>query len=167
MTMLELAAWIDSQRFQCRLREVAFFNPAQSEERVQRVAKTLSMLSHGRYLVGLGPNFSEIVSLRSHPVRLGRHAGPGESTTDEVIDFAVSDAGVGGPREVSRLHCTITPDREDLEKAWIVDDCSSTGTWLFPEMRRIDAAIPTPLRHGALICLGPSGTNLVALICLS
>jgi hypothetical protein len=166
MTHQQLAAWIDAHRFNCRLREVAFFGPSESADRIQRVAETLSMLLPGRYLLGLGPNFSEIVSLREHPVRLGRHASPGESSAQEVIDFAVNDAGVGGPREVSRVHCTVTPDAGDSAAALLTDEGSTTGTWLYPEMNRLDRAKPVVLRHGTLFSLGPSGTNLVTMLCI-
>jgi len=164
MTVEELAAWLDAHRFQCRLRELSFFSPAAASDRVQRIVETLSQLLPGRYLLGLGPNFSEIVSLREHPVRLGRHAGPGEPSAREVIDFAVNDAGISGPREVSRVHCTVTPDRDDPSHAWLSDDGSTTGTWLYPTMDRLDPSSPVSLRHGSLFSLGSSGTNLVVMI---
>lgn len=166
MSTERLATWIDSQRFQCRLRELAFFGPADAPGRIERIVEMLSQLKPGRYLLGLGPNFSEIVSLRQYPVRLGRHAGPGEASAHEVIDFTVTDAGIGGPREVSRVHCTVTPQPDNPELAWLSDEGSTTGTWLHPQMDRLKPSTPVVLQHGMVFSLGPSGTNLVAMICI-
>jgi hypothetical protein len=156
----QVAVLVDGLRFQCRVRELAFFDPASAPERAERIAASLSRLGAGRYVIGLGPNCQEVIRIGRHPVRLGRHASLLEEPREEVIDFAVNDASLHGPREVSRLHCTIDPAGCGEDELMLVDEASSTGTWIMPAMERIEAHEPTRIGAGSMFSLGPSGTNL-------
>jgi hypothetical protein len=160
MNSIELAALIDSARFECRLRELAFFVPAGAEERAHRIAASLERLPAGRYAVGLGPNCSQTIRVGRHPVRLGRHASPLEEPRDEVVDYTVDDASLHGPREVSRVHCTLDPTDCGDDEVAVIDEGSSTGTWIQPLSTRVEPHMRTLLRHGSMFSLGPSGTNL-------
>lgn len=160
MNALDAAVLIDGLRFQCRLRELAFFDTGSATERVQRIAASLAQLGPGRYVIGLGPNCQEVIRIGRHPVRLGRHASPLETPRDEVIDYAVNDASLQGPREVSRLHCTIDPSECGENEIRLIDEQSSTGTWLMPAMDRIEPTQPAVLAAGSIFSLGPTGTNL-------
>lgn len=160
MKSIELALLIDSARFECRLRELAFFGPAGTDDRANRIAASLDRLPAGRYAIGLGPNCSQTIRIGRLPVRLGRHASPLEVPRDEVVDYTVDDASLHGPREVSRLHCTLdSTDCGDDEVA-VIDEGSSTGTWIQPLDSRMEPHMRTLLRHGSMFSLGPSGTNL-------
>lgn len=166
MNALDAAALVDGLRFQCRLRELAFFDPGSAAERVHRTAASLAQLGAGRYVIGLGPNCQEVIRIGRHPVRLGRHASPLETPRDEVIDFAVNDASLQGPREVSRLHCTIDPSDCGDDEIRLIDEQSSTGTWLMPSMDRVEPSQPTVLASGSIFSLGPTGTNLFLFVCI-
>ena len=164
MTTLSFAAGLDSLRFQCRLREIAFFEPTSAEDRVARIAAAIEALPSGRYLVGLGPNCGETIRIGAHPIRLGRHASILEQSTDEVVDYSINDASIVGPREVSRLHATLDATKCSSDEVKLHDEQSTTGTWLYPEMTRVPSDSPATLQHGSLFSLGPTGTNLFVLI---
>ncbi len=160
MNVERLSSVVDAMRYQCRLRELAFFGPDASPTRAARIAQTLARLAAGRYVLGLGPNCSALIRLGRHPIRLGRHAGPLEDSREEVIDFSVDDASVVGPREVSRVHCVLSIDGCPEAEVDLSDDGSTTGTWILPEGDRVEPGSRRRLRHGDLFSLGPSGTNL-------
>ena len=164
MSAAQLAAALDSMRLHCRLRELAFFHPASTDERVARIAAAIEAFPAGLFLVGLGPNCGETIRIGEHPIRLGRHASILERSTDEVVDYSINDASLVGPREVSRLHATLDTAKCASDEVQLCDENSSTGTWLHPEMTRVPPDSPAILRHGALFSLGPSGTNLFVLI---
>ncbi len=164
MNTLALAAELEALRFECRLRELSFFTPSSNEPRIARVAATLEALTAGRYVIGLGPNCGDVIRVGRHPIRLGRHAGVLEESSQGVIDYAINDASIVGPREVSRLHATLDPTQCPSDEIQLRDEESSTGTWLYPTMTRVQAANPSMLRHGSLFSLGPSTTNLFVVI---
>ena len=166
MNTLGLAVLIDSARFQCRLRELSFFEPAGAGERATRIAASIERLPPGRYLIGLGPNCSQTIRIGKHPIRIGRHASPLEESRDDVIDYAVDDASLHGPREVSRLHCTIDPEACGPDEIALIDEGSSTGTWMQPSSERVEPFARSMLEHGTMFSLGPSGTNLFVFVCL-
>ncbi len=164
LNTLALAAELEALRFECRLRELSFFTPSSNEPRIARVAATLEALTAGRYVIGLGPNCGDVIRVGRHPIRLGRHAGVLEESSQGVIDYAINDASIVGPREVSRLHATLDPTQCPSDEIQLRDEESSTGTWLYPTMTRVQAANPSMLRHGSLFSLGPSTTNLFVVI---
>lgn len=159
-----LAAALDSMRFQCRVRELAFFDPVSSELRAARIAETIEMLPIGRYVIGVGPNCGDVIKIGSHPIRFGRNASILEETSEEVVDYSVNDASITGPREVSRVHATLDGAKCSGDEVVLLDEQSSTGTWLYPKMVRVAPDSPVTLRHGSLFSLGPSGTNLFVVI---
>jgi len=163
---LALAVLIDSARFQCRLRELSFFEPSGASERATRIAASIERLPAGRYLIGLGPNCSQTIRIGKHPVRIGRHASPLEESHDEVVDYTVDDASLHGPREVSRLHCTIDSQGCSFNEVAVIDEGSSTGIWLQPSRERIESHAKNVFEHGTMFSLGPSGTNLFIFVCL-
>ena len=151
-------------RFQCRLRELAFFEPSSTAERLGRIAASIERLSAGRYLIGLGPNCNELIRVGAYPIRFGRHASVLEEPHEMIIDYAVNDASLHGPREVSRYHCTIDPTTSIDSECVLIDEGSSTGTWLQPASQRIEPHDRVTITHGAMFSLGPSAANLVLLI---
>ncbi len=159
-TDTEVAMLIQSLRFQCRLRDLSFLNPAHSDEKVARISASLGRLAAGRYVIGVGPYCGEVIKIGNHPIRLGRHASLLEEPHEEVVDYVVNDASLLGPCEVSRLHATLDGSDCDKESVMLSDETSSTGTWLQPQMQRIDPETPTCLSHGDMFSLGGSGTNL-------
>jgi len=160
MSRVPLAAAIDGLRYRCRLRDLEHFDPSAASERIARIAATIERLGEGRFVFGLGPNCAEMIRLGQHPIRLGRHAGPLEAAQEEIIDYSVNDASVHGPREVSRLHCTLDPSGNEGDEIALIDEGSSTGTWLYPSMERLEPRVAHRLASGGLFSLGPSGTNL-------
>ena len=164
MHTLALAVELEALRFQCRLRELSFFTPSSTEARVGRLAATLEALTTGRYVIGLGPNCGDVIRVGRHPIRLGRHAGVLEESSQGVIDYAINDASIVGPREVSRLHAILDPTQCPSDEIYLRDEESSTGIWLYPTMTRVLPAIASTLRHGSLFSLGPSTTNLFVMV---
>lgn len=165
MSALNLAILVDSMRFQCRIRDLAFFEPSSAGDRISRIAASLERLGSGRFIIGLGPNCQEVIRIGRHPVRFGRSASPLEEHREEVIDIAVNDAALHGPREVSRLHCSFdTTDCAD-DQVRLIDEGSSTGTWIHPSGDRVEAGTPMLLESGTLFSLGPSGANMFLFTC--
>lgn len=164
MNMLALAADLEALRFECRLRELSFFTPSSNAARTARIAATLESLNAGRYVIGLGPNCGDVIRVGRYPIRLGRHAGVLEESAEGVVDYAINDASIVGPREVSRLHATLDPTQCPSDAIQLRDEESSTGTWLYPTMTRVLPANPSILRHGSLFSLGPSTTNLFVMV---
>lgn len=164
MNTLSRAKELEELRFECRLRELSFFTPSSSATRITKVAATLEALTAGRYVIGLGPNCGDVIRVGRYPVRLGRHAGVLEESPEGVVDYAINDASIVGPREVSRLHATLDPTQCPIDEIQLRDEESSTGTWLYPTMTRVLPASPSTLRHGSLFSLGPSTTNLFMMI---
>ncbi len=166
MNRSSLAAVIDDMRYRCRLRDIDFFGPAAAEDRTARIEAALKLLGKGRFVIGLGPYGPEVVRVGEHPIRIGRHASPFEEPRHDVIDYAVSDSYLYGPREVSRIHCTIDAESVSESEIRLTDEGSSTGTWLHPNLRRLEPHFPHHLPHGSLFSLGPSGTNLFLFVTL-
>jgi hypothetical protein len=160
MSRMHLSVAIDGLRYRCRIRDLDFFDPSAAGERVARIAATIERLGTGRFVFGLGPYCSEMVRLGQHPIRLGRHAGPLEEAHEDIIDYSVNDASLHGPREVSRLHCTLDPGGTHGDTVNVIDEGSSTGTWIYPSMERLEPRVAHRLPSGGLFSLGPSGTNL-------
>ncbi len=160
MDRSSLPAVIDDMRFRCRLRDIDFLWPSGAQDRTARINAALALLGNGRFVIGLGPYGPEVIRVGEYPIRIGRHASPFEEPGHAVIDYAVSDSYLCGPREVSRIHCTI--DAESLSKSEIrlTDEGSSTGTWLHPRLQRLLPRVPHSLAPGSFFSLGPSGTNL-------
>ncbi len=131
-----------------------------------RIAASIERLPKGRYLIGLGPNCTQTIRIGKHPIRIGRHPSPLEESRDDVIDYTVDDASLHGPREVSRLHCTIDPEKCGADEVAVIDEGSSTGTWMQPSGERVESLSRHMLEHGAMLSLGPSGTNLFIFVCL-
>jgi hypothetical protein len=160
MDDLQLAEFIDTARFQCRLRELSFFAPDSASDRSRRIAQSLMKLTPGRFLIGLGPNCGDVIRIGKHPVRIGRLASLLETPHEEVVDVMVNDAALHGPREVSRLHCTVTTDGCESDEIAIIDEGSSTGTWILENGSRASAQEPMHITSGTAFSLGPSFTNL-------
>ena len=158
------ATALDSMRYQCRVRELAFFDPLTSELRAARISAAIEALPIGRYVIGVGPNCGDVIKIGSHPIRLGRNASILEEASDEVVDYSVNDASITGPREVSRVHATLDGAHCSGAEVVLHDEQSSTGTWLYPKMIRVTSDSPATLRDSSLFSLGPSGTNLFVFI---
>ena len=159
MNRISLAAAIDGMRFRCRLRDLDFFDPATTVERVGRIAAAIERLGSGRFVMGMGPYCSEVIRVGAHAIRLGRHAGPLEQPHEEVVDYSINDASLHGPREVSRLHCTLDPAGCADDELNLIDEASSTGTWIHPVLEQVLPHTPHRLSNGTMFSLGPSGTN--------
>ncbi len=160
MDYSSLSAVIDDMRFRCRLRDIDFFSPSGAQDRTARIGAALALLGRGRFVIGLGPYGPEVVRVGEYPIRIGRHASPLEEPGHAVIDYAVSDSYLCGPREISRIHCTIDTELLNESEIRLTDEGSSTGTWLHPNVRRLEPHVPHNLATGSLFSLGPSGTNL-------
>ena len=167
MNLHGLAAVIDGLRYQCRVRDLAFFDPASQRERVGRITASLERLGAGRYVIGLGPNCQEVLRVGQYAVKLGRHASPLEEPHAEVIDCAVNDSSLHGPREVSRCHCTLDPIGCADDELQLIDEGSSTGTWLLPASERIVSGQVATLSSGTCFSLGPSGVNMFLFVCVN
>lgn len=161
-----LSAAIDDMRYRCRLRDLDFFGPSGAAGRTARIEAALALLGMGRFVIGLGPYGPEVIRVGEHPIRIGRHATPFEEPRQDVIDYAVSDSYLYGPREVSRIHCSIDAELVSEDEIRLTDEGSSTGTWLQPHLQRLEPRVPHHVASGSLFSLGPSGTNLFLFVTL-
>jgi hypothetical protein len=161
-----LSSVIDDMRYRCRLRDLDFFGPSGAADRTARIKAALDLLGSGRFVIGLGPYCPEVIRVGEHPIRIGRHASPFEESRQEVIDYAVSDSYLYGPREVSRIHCSIDAKLVSEGEIRLTDEGSSTGTWLQPHLKRLEPSVPHQMASGSLFSLGPSGTSLFLFVSL-
>ncbi|MCH2140943.1 MAG: FHA domain-containing protein [Phycisphaerales bacterium] len=154
---------IDHVLVESRIRDLAHYALGDRSQRMARIVATLSKLTSGWYLVGLGPHFGDIVRVGENPIMFGRPASLLEEPASEVIDYAVNDATLMGPREVSRVHMSVRHDPGE-GSLLIRDEHSSTGVWIGHDGSAIPPGDWVDVEAGTLLSLGPSRTN--ALYCL-
>ncbi len=146
-----------------RIRDLSHYALGDREVRIQRLGSVLSRLPEGWFLIGVGPHCSEIIKVGSDPITIGRAASLNEEPLDAVIDYAVNDATLLGPREVSRLHVSVRLSSEG-DAIEVRDESSSTGTCLIPTDDPFPPEEWTGLGDGQGFCLGPSGVNVFVVL---
>ena len=159
----DLLQAIDHLIVASRIRDLSHYALGDREVRLQRLGAVLSRLPEGWYLIGVGPHFSEIIKVGSDPITIGRAASLNEEPLDTVIDYAVNDATLLGPREVSRLHVSVrlSSDGEGIE---VRDESSTTGTYLVPTSERFPTDEWVVIVGGQGVGLGPSGVNVFVVL---
>jgi len=160
---LKMSALLDHMMVESRIRDLAHYALGDRDNRVARIAAVVSQLSTGWYLIGVGPHFCDIIRVGRQEITIGRAASVIEEPLDTDIDYAVNDATLTGPREVSRFHLTVRVGGSDgvLE---VRDERSSTGTWFVPECERIESGVWYELKNGQPISMGPSQVNLLVAV---
>ena len=156
---VEVLQVIDHLIVASRIRDLSHYALGERGNRVERLAAILSQLTSGWYLIGVGPHFSDIIRIGASPVTLGRPASLREEPIDQVIDYAVNDATLLGPREVSRLHLSVR-QRADGEALEVRDEHSTTGTHSHTLGERLAAGKWCALESGHIFSLGPDGVNM-------
>jgi len=154
-----LSSLLEHMMVESRIRDLAHYALGDRLDRVAHIASTISQLPTGWYLIGTGPQFCDIIRVGRQEITIGRTASAGEEPLEVVIDYAVNDAMLTGPREVSRLHLAVRVNgRDDVLE--VRDERSSTGTWLVPENEQLEPGVWHELDSGRSIGLGPSQVNL-------
>ncbi|MCE7888108.1 MAG: FHA domain-containing protein [Sorangiineae bacterium PRO1] len=121
-----------------------------------RIARVLSCLREGAYLIGAGPGTGGIVPLSVDRVVLGRAATPFEEPGGEVVDIQAGDASYLGPHEVSRTHAAVVRAVQNgCSKYFVVDLGSTCGTFVNGKPVSTQGG-GTPLASGDVISLGAS-----------
>lgn len=161
--IVQLSAMLNHMMVESRIRDLAHYALGDRDDRVARITAVISQLPIGWYLVGVGPHFCDIIRVGNQEITIGRAASVVEESLDVVIDYAVNDATLTGPREVSRLHLTARVD-SGSDVLEIRDEQSSTGTWLVPASEPLDPDVWYSLESGQSISLGPSLVNLLVAV---
>lgn len=161
--IVQLSSRLDHMMIETRIRDLAHYALGDKDDRVVRIAAIISRLPIGWYLIGVGPHFCDIIRVGRQEITIGRTASVVEEPLEVVIDYAVNDATLTGPREVSRLHLTIRVGGSD-DVLEVRDEQSATGTWLVPETERLEPGVWYELENGQSISLGPSQVNLLVAI---
>ena len=161
--IVQLSALLDHMMVESRIRDLAHYALGDRNDRIARITAVVSQLPNGWYLVGVGPHFCEIIRVGRQEITIGRAASVVEEPLEIVIDYAVNDATLTGPREVSRLHLTVRVGGSD-DVLEVRDERSSTGTWLQPENERLESGVWHELESGQSIGLGPSQVNLLVAV---
>lgn len=158
--LLEFSVMLDDQMVKTRLRDLAHLILGSREERLSRMRDVLSELPPAWYLIGVGPNFSDIIRVGKSEIVIGRSASVLEQPADAVIDYAINDAMLTGPREVSRVHLTVrvASTGNAIE---VRDESSSTGTWLLDPGTRLKTSHWHRLEQETAISLGPGAVNVL------
>ena len=156
--IVQLSLMLDHMMIETRIRDLAHYALGDRDDRIAGIAAIISQLPIGGYLIGVGPHSSDIIRVGKQEITIGRAASGIEEPLDTVIDYAVNDATLTGPREVSRLHLT-TRVRGSDDVLEVRDEQSSMGTWLVPENERLEPGEWFELESGKSISLGPSQVN--------
>lgn len=164
--IVQLSLLLDHMMIESRIRDLAHYALGDRDDRVARITAIISQLPIGWYLIGVGPHSCDIIRVGRQEIAIGRTASVLEEPLESVIDYAVNDATLTGPREVSRLHLTIRVGGSD-DVLEIRDERSSTGTWLVPENERLEPGVWNELENGKSIGLGPSQVNLFVAVQVS
>lgn len=142
-----------------RLREVEFIMSTDAAERVRELTAALESLPPGEYLLGTGPSTVGIVPLGAREMVLGRPPTILEQPCESIADCRAVDTLYFVPREISRAHAKVIPQRNGCGIRHVLIDLNSTcGTFVNETPVDPDGS-GVVLRHGDVISLGPSQTS--------
>jgi len=145
---------VDHAIINSRLNGLAAMMMTDRDDRLKRIAASLSSLKSGAYLIGTGPSTVGIIPLTVEEVVLGRSATPVEAPADVIVDYQADDTMYLGPYEVSRVHAKVTREETPSETQFSISDLGSKcGTFVNGEVLDSDGDEQL-LRHGDAISLG-------------
>jgi len=142
-----------------RLREIEFIMSTDVAERVREIAAAVERLHPGEYLLGTGPSTVGIVPLGLREIVLGRPPTILEEPSESIADCHAVDTLYFVPREISRAHAKVVPQRNGSGIRHILIDLNSTCGTFVNETPVDPAGLGVVLRHGDAISLGPSQTS--------
>jgi len=152
-----------------RLNDIDLLMKAGQMQRITEIQDALTKLEPGAYLIGCGPYTQGIYRLSAEEVVFGREATLHEKAVGAALDFIVNDSVTFRPREVSRVHFSVSQREIDGLAAYFLADLGSTcGTYLNGALLEcqkdggstVNTDVSKPLADLDVISLGSGLVNL-------